>query len=141
MGIYHDPQPGSNGKGDRPRISDVKAFRAGMDRICGEHTRREGRSFYVNGRWIHEDDIATDHAKKVELARKQRVKDNVNIRSTASGVAVSQVAEATRRFGHLGVKFDPATGDAIYADRQAKLRVMKARGIHDRQETQGGPPS
>ena len=63
--------------------------------------------------------------------------DSTNIRSVATGVAVEQVAEMNRQFGHLGVKYHPLTGDAYYRDRQARLRTLKARGYHDRQEIRG----
>ena len=64
--------------------------------------------------------------------------DAHDIRSFGSGCAPEQVDEFNALFGHLGVKYDPQTGDAIYDDRPAKLRVLRERGYVDNDEIRGG---
>jgi hypothetical protein len=66
-----------------------------------------------------------------------RQADSRNIRSVASGIHPDQIPEFEQRFGGLGVKYDRESGDAIYADRASKLRVLKARQYHDRDEVRG----
>lgn len=62
------------------------------------------------------------------------------IRSMAAGVLPEHAAQAQRGLtarGIDGVRFDPATGDAIFRDRQSRLRAIKAMGLHDRNEIRG----
>lgn len=76
-------------------------------------------------------------AVPVGQAAAVRKHDSKRIRSVASGCAVEQVPEFNRLFGHMGVHYDPTNGDAIYNDRNAKLRVLKAREYHDNHEVRG----
>jgi len=62
------------------------------------------------------------------------------IRSVAAGVMPEQAASATAacaRRGLDGVRFDAATGDAVFRDRPSRLRALKAMGLHDRDEIRG----
>jgi hypothetical protein len=62
------------------------------------------------------------------------------IRSVAAGVMPEQAAAATAscaRRGLDGVRFDPASGDAVFRDRPSRLRALKAMGLHDRDEIRG----
>jgi hypothetical protein len=65
------------------------------------------------------------------------IHDSVNIESVSLGVGRKQAAEWTRKYGHLGVRWDKRTGHAIFKDRASKLRVMKALDFHDRDEVRG----
>ncbi|HUT61209.1 MAG TPA: zinc ribbon domain-containing protein [Phycisphaerae bacterium] len=63
------------------------------------------------------------------------------IRSLAAGVMPEQAADASRTAAARGlgdcVRFDPATGDAVFRDRAARLKAIKAMGLHDRNEIRG----
>lgn len=62
------------------------------------------------------------------------------LRSVSAGVMPEQAAAAERDFarrGIDGVRFDRATGDAIFRDRPTKLRAIKAMGLHDKNEIRG----
>lgn len=62
------------------------------------------------------------------------------IRSVAAGVMPEQAAATERELhgrGVDGVRFDRRTGDAIFADRRAKLTAIKAMGLHDKDEIRG----
>jgi putative FmdB family regulatory protein len=62
------------------------------------------------------------------------------IRSVAAGVMPGQAGGAQRAMaarGLDGVRFDPATGDALFRDRASRLRALKAMGLHDRDEIRG----
>ena len=65
----------------------------------------------------------------------------VDLRSVAAGVQPAQAREANRQAAALGladaVRFDSRTGDAIFANRQAKLRAIKHMGLHDKDEIRG----
>lgn len=67
-----------------------------------------------------------------------RKADNVHFRSVALGCAVKQIPQFTRRYGDLGIRFDPTNGDAILPSRPAKLQMMKRRGMMDHDEVRGG---
>lgn len=113
------------GTGINPRI-----FGEQHERIFGKKKRRAGRGTFVmrNGELVQVagDDLAV-----------RRKRDSKKIVSMATGCHPEQAAEFNREFGHLGVKFDARTGDAVYEDRAAKLRVLKARGFYDRDEVRG----
>jgi|GEM_PF-3527952 len=93
----------------------------------GEQKRGSGK----RKRWIRGEWYDSDSAPVV------REDDNHDIRSIATGVDLSEISEAEQRYGHLGVRYDRKTGMAIYRDRQAKLRVLKAMSMHDRDEVRG----
>ena len=62
------------------------------------------------------------------------------IRSVAAGVMPDQAAAAEKQLtdrGIDGVRFDRRTGDAIFANRRAKLRAIAAMGLHDKDEIRG----
>ena len=64
--------------------------------------------------------------------------DSVNIRSVSMGVMPDQAEEFTREYGRPEeVRFDRRTGEAVFRDRRAKLRYMRAAGFHDRDEVAG----
>lgn len=92
---------------------------------------RPGRYVMHAGELTHVNDLPSRRA----VARKDDAHD---IRSFGSGCAPEQVDEFNGLFGHLGVKYDPQTGDAIYDDRPAKLRVLRERGYVDNDEIRGG---
>ena len=71
------------------------------------------------------------------LARYRR-DDAHDIRSFGSGCAPEQVDEFNALFGHMGVRYERQTGDAIYDDRDAKLNVLRERGYVDNDEIRGG---
>ncbi|MFH0982778.1 MAG: hypothetical protein V2A79_14740 [Planctomycetota bacterium] len=67
-------------------------------------------------------------------------RDNHEIRSLSSGVVPHQVPEAQRKVEELGlegVRYDPTTGEAIYRNRQCRLKALKAFGFHDKDEIRG----
>lgn len=107
---------------------DRDAFRDGWERVFGGKDREpiESGQYVLRGGKLVK-------ARAADL----READNCNIESLASGCHPSQVKEFNRKFGHMGVKFHPKTGNAIYKDRRSKLRVLKARGYHDRDEVRG----
>lgn len=62
------------------------------------------------------------------------------IRSFAAGVMPEQIPQVQRRLAALGVegvRFDPRSGDALFADRRSRLRALRAMGLHDRNEIRG----
>jgi putative FmdB family regulatory protein len=62
------------------------------------------------------------------------------IRSVAAGVMPAQAAGAQKALaarGVEGVRFDPSTGDAIFADRPSRLRALRVMGLHDKDEIRG----
>ena len=77
-----------------------------------------------------------EQAKPIKYG-KPRKQDSRNFACLGSSVTRSQVPEMNRRFGHLGVKYRP-DGIAVYADVQAKKRVLQARGMIDHNETWSG---
>jgi hypothetical protein len=63
------------------------------------------------------------------------------IRSEAAGVMPEQAAateRALRRRGVEGVRFDRATGEAVFAGRGERLKALTAMGLHDKNEYRGG---
>lgn len=63
--------------------------------------------------------------------------DAHNLRSLGMGVGIDQIPEATKLYKGKGVTFDPATGDAIFSDRKARLMHMRDRGYYDKDEVRG----
>ena len=62
------------------------------------------------------------------------------IRSVAAGVMPNQAAGVQRALearGVEGVRFDLATGDAVFADRPSRLRALRVMGLHDKDEIRG----
>jgi len=108
-----------------------KAYENGHRRVFGQKPLPKG------GRYVMRGGRLVLHDPTAPVPAELRCKDNVNIRSIASGINPDQKAEFERKFGHLGVKYHPVTGDAYYKDRAAKLRVLKARGYHDSDEVRG----
>ena len=92
---------------------------------------RPGRYVMHAGKLVHVKDLPSRRA----VARKDDAHD---IRSFGSGCAPEQVDEFNALFGHLGVNYERQTGDAIYDDRPAKLRVLRERGYVDNDEIRGG---
>lgn len=115
------------GKGDTIRSFD--RFKKNFQRAFGKRRKLEP------GQYVLRDGVLVP----IHLADMTglRLHDATNIRSVSTGVAPEQVPEMNARFGDLGVKFHPRTGDAIYKDRQAKLRVLKRRGFIDNDEVRG----
>jgi len=72
-----------------------------------------------------------------EHGRKRNAQSG-EIVSVNAGVGVKQVKEAEKLFGHMGVKFDPATGNAICPDRRTYLKYIHARGLSNKDEVCGG---
>jgi hypothetical protein len=81
-------------------------------------------------RYIY-DAVAGEVVRVDPGAPTARRSDAKDFRSTSSGCHPEQVQEFNRRFGMHGVRYEEGTGDAIYEDRAAKRRVLKARGIVD----------
>jgi len=111
---------------------DRKKFAQGWQRIFGgkQSKTMHGRLVLVDGKLVP---LAT-------VARRLRKRDATQIASENSGCLPRQAAEFNRRFGHMGVKFvqtEPNWCSAVYEDRNAKLRVLKHRGYHDRDEIRG----
>jgi len=75
--------------------------------------------------------------REVLRAAPGRRHDSVRIESISMGVMPEQAAEWNRDWGHLGVWFDQRTGHAVFENRRAKLRYMRATGYHDRDEICG----
>jgi hypothetical protein len=62
------------------------------------------------------------------------------IRSVAAGVMPPQARQATaamQQRGISGVRFDPRTGDAIFAGRADRIKALRAMGLHDKNEIKG----
>ncbi len=67
--------------------------------------------------------------------------DNVEIKSEALSIHPRQISEFEKFYaahGIEGVKHDPVTGTAYFADRKTKLKVLKARQMRDNDEVCGG---
>ena len=127
IGIGHNSR-----KTSKPR-KQLDKFAAGYDRVFGKDHRPAPTGLYI---W---DEQRNEHRLVTEAALPRlRKPDSKNIRSFASGINPDQIPEFERDFGHLGVRYDPDTGDAIYKDRQSKLAVLEARGFIDRDEVRGG---
>ncbi len=118
---------------------DDKAYAKGYEAAFGHTDPVPGTTgTYVideDGQPVNMNDLEVERALK--LMAQFRKNDATNIVSVASAVLPRQAAEANRRFGDLGVRFDPKTGKPHYRDRRAKLRVLKARNIHDNDEVCG----
>jgi len=67
----------------------------------------------------------------------ERAAETGELVSFGSAISPEQVPEFQRQFGPMGVRYDAKTGNAHYENRRAKLRVLKARGFHDREEVCG----
>ncbi len=81
-------------------------------------------------------DAARSYAAEIGSRRKASCGE---IRSVAAGVMPDQAADAQRQLAARGidVRFDRATGDAIFADRRSRLRALRVMGLHDRNEIRG----
>lgn len=112
------------GKGSTTRPTDHEKYARAYKRIFGTEAARIRRN-------------RRRSTRRQRAKNRGRKHDSRNFRSFCSGVAPAQAAEMTKEFGHLGVKYDPVSGDAIYKDRNAKIRVLNARGYHDMQEVRG----
>ena len=100
------------------RLSPAARRSAGPCPVCGSGLRRDWSAEHRRGRRAGTGDL----------------------RSVAAGVVPEQAADAERRMaerGIDGVRFDRRTGDAIFAGRAAKLRAIRAMGLHDRDEVRG----
>jgi len=80
---------------------------------------RHGRQVY-----IYDPTIQAVRSARLPDIRKR---DSHGFRLPNHGCAPEQVPEWKAEFGHLGVDFDPATGDAIFDSRAAVRRFLKAR--------------
>lgn len=58
--------------------------------------------------------------------------------SINAGVGATQIDEANRTFGHLGVWFDREGSVHGSGGREQKLKFLQARGLVDRDEIRGG---
>ena len=116
------------GKGHKKRPLDPEKFGVGYDRVFGKKPLPKGgvRLRCVGGTWYRLDEAP--------VVRKN---DATNLRSKSLGCFPKQIGEFGREFGDLGVKFDPVNGDAIIPNRQAKLAMLKRRGMHDCDEIRG----
>lgn len=85
-----------------------------------------GRHIYRDGHWIPAGDA--------RQRRKQA--DNKDFESNALGCHPNQVEDFNRRFGDLGVRYS-SDGKCHLPDRQAKLALMRRRGMVDFDEVQG----
>ncbi len=73
-------------------------------------------------------------------ASRPRAAECGEIRSLAAGVMPQQASAAEQQLharGIGGVRFDPRTGDALFANRPARLKAIKAMGLRDRDEIRG----
>ncbi len=81
--------------------------------------------------------VPVNQAEKLKL----RKLDNKEIKSEALSIHPNQIPEFEKFYaahGIEGVKHDPATGTAYFADRKTKLKVLKARQMRDNDEICGG---
>lgn len=121
------------GKGDSQRPLDWDVFGANYAQVF-KHTcatGRPGKYIMIDGRLRRVTDA---------LKRFCRKRDATNIRSVSAGVSVDDIPLAISKLaakGVEGVKFDPTNGDAIFANRQARLKALKVMGLHDKQEIRG----
>lgn len=116
------------------QISAAQKYRQTYEIVYGRSgcTHQSGVYVYRNGQWV-----------PVEKAEKLKIRnaDSVNLQSMALSIHPSQIPEFERFYaanGIRGVKHDPRTGDCYIADRRTKLKLLKARGFIDRDETCGG---
>ncbi|NLX97599.1 MAG: hypothetical protein GXY83_15635 [Rhodopirellula sp.] len=67
--------------------------------------------------------------------------DTGELVSVAAGVMPEQAAEANREAARRGisdlVRFDHRTGDAIFRNRDAKLRALRCMRLYDKDEVRG----
>ena len=89
---------------------------------------------------MHEGELTHIEDLPIALvAAKLRAADNKNIESAAMGCSPSQIPEMKRNLamaGISGVKIKP-DGNFVIKDRQTKLKLMKARQLHDKDEIRG----
>lgn len=100
----------------------------------GDVPLTDGRTFEQRAETERERQRAEDAARPKGPAD-QMVHDNVTIPSWTSGCSRKQVGDFNRRFGHLGVKYLP-NGQAVYRDCAAQRRVLRARGMFLKNDTQ-----
>lgn len=123
---------GEAGKGDRERTRDREAYRRGHGRIFGKPKRlRGGHTLFVCGEWVDPNNLT---AAQADAMRKN---DAHNIVSICGGVNPSQAAEFNGLYADQGATACPVTGNVKFRDRPARLRNLKARGLHDLQEIRG----
>lgn len=91
---------------------------------------RSGRYVVRKGKLVSVEEAGYDGVRK---------RDATNMRSDAAGIHPDQVPEWNREFAGTGTQFDPVTGEAVFKNRQAKLKHLKARGMVDFNEVRGGP--
>jgi hypothetical protein len=79
--------------------------------------------------------------KRLVFGTVGRKRDSKNVTSYASGVNPVQIPEMMKLLAGKGlddcVRYNPETGAAKYRDRASKLRVLKARGMFDKDEVRG----
>ena len=123
-----------------------KKFRDNYDHIKWSEpqpVRKSGTYFMVGQgedmQMVHEDDLTPEQLK--EVLAKSRRHDATGIVSEALGINPNQIPEFEKfqhQHGIEGVKYDPDTGACHIRDRATKLKLMKARGMVDFNEVQGG---
>ena len=123
--IYHAPESLS-------RVSDHERYRANLAAIFGDKPTRAKPGRYV----LHKGKLVN----VAEIGKALRKRDATQIKSENSGCLPRQIADFNRRFGHLGVKYvktEENWASAVYEDRAARLRVLKHRGMYDKDEVRG----
>lgn len=99
--------------------------------------RRPGSYYMVDGDLVHESDLTDE--QRVKVTGKTRAMDSHNIASEAMGCAPKQVKQFNENLvksGIAGAKYD-RDGTLHMRDRATKFKVMKVRGMHDRDEVRG----
>ena len=123
---------------------DRKKNAEGHERIFGSKKKAKSGTYHMvkdtehpDGHLVHEDDLTEDHRRQLKAGTRKR--DTDDIQSEAMGCAPSQVGHFNRELSKAGIsgaKFDPG-GTLHMKGRKTKLDVMKARGLHDRDEVRG----
>ena len=116
-------------------------YRANYDRVFGSRRKAKPGSYVFvpsADRLVHVDDL--DDAQAAETRALMRKRDSKNIESESMGCTVKQVEDFRRRFGDEGIDFvqkGPHKCVARLADRAAKFRLMRKRGMVDFDEVRG----
>jgi len=98
------------GKGDRNRVTNRDAYKANYDAIFGSDKK-----------------MKPGERIRITDGKSERVHDAQDFVSESCGIHPSQIEEATKLYGHMGVKWNKE-GQAIFHNRQAKLKYLRSRG-------------
>jgi len=124
---------GEAGKGSARRPGNPEAYGKGHERLFGKRALpKGGRQILVRGRWVDPREMTGEDTAV------RRKNDAHNIRSMSAGIHPDQIPEFEHKYPPgEGVTVDAATGEVIFRDRQARLKHLKARGLHCNDEIKG----